>query len=315
MMAGVLPSTGSAARRITAIVNTRSGAADHDEAAARIEDALRATGAQVVMRVIRDPDALHAAAAEAAAGDADVVVAGGGDGTIGAVAARVAGTRKSLGVLPLGTFNYFARRFGIPLDLEGALAVIAEGQPVRVGVGEVNGRVFLNNSSIGLYPSVLRKRESTYSRVGRSRAIAYLSATSVLLRPPRALRLELTADGQTLARRTPLLFVGANPHQLQEFKVPVASCAEEGQLAVCITRPVAALQFWRLAIRGLVRGLEDADEIEVVCARELVVNVRKRRVRVAMDGEIARLAPPLRYRFLPDALQVLAPVGVAPPAA
>ena len=292
---------------MTAILNARSGVASHSGAAAQVEETLRAAGATVTLRVVDDPQDLLAVAEEAVASDADVIVAGGGDGTIGGIAAHVVGTGKAFGVLPLGTFNYFARRFGIPLELEGALQVIVEGRPVAVGVGEVNGRIFLNNSSIGLYPAVLRTRESAYGRVGRSQAAAYLSAALVLVQPPGMLNLQITADGVPLARRTPLLFVGANPQQLETFGLPVASCAENGQLAVCITRPLGPVRLWRLAMRGAVRGLHGAEELEVVCARELVVSVRKPRVRVAMDGEVVRLTSPLRYRFLPEALQVLAP--------
>ena len=313
------PATGTpgrvTSRRIRVIINARSGAADHVEAVTAVEATLSAGGGQVTTQLVHRPEELDAAAAQAADSDADVVVAGGGDGTIGSVAARLVGTGKALGVLPLGTFNYFARRFGIPLELDGALQVVATGRPVRVGVGDVNGRVFLNNSSIGLYPSVLRKRESTYGRVGRSQIAAYLSAGLVLVQPPGVLNLQITADGVPLTRRTPLLFVGANPEQLATFGLSAASCADAGQLAVCITRPLGGLQLWRLALRGALRGLNGAEELEVVCARDLVVTLRKRRVRVAMDGEIVRLTSPLRYRFHPDALEVLAPAAPDVPAA
>src|SRR5687767_11317292 len=155
-----------AGQRVDVIINARSGAIDNDGAAERVRERLRACGVDARVQVARTPVDLLAAASAAAAGDATVIVAGGGDGTIAAIAAGLLDTPKILGVLPLGTFNYFAQRIGIPLDLEAALDVLVTGTPASMTVGEVNGRVFLNNSSIGLYPAVLRRRETAYRRVG-----------------------------------------------------------------------------------------------------------------------------------------------------
>ena len=301
-------------RRADVIINAGSGTPGKEEAASRIRDYLSSRGIDVRVHLVRTPGELPAAVERAAAGDADVVVAGGGDGTIAAVASGVLDTPKVLGVLPLGTFNYFAKRIGVPLDLDAALDLIAStATPATMSVGEVNGRVFLNNSSIGLYPAVLKQRETTYRRVGRSQAAAYLSVAFVLVQPPGFLNLQLTADGQPIARRTPLLFVGVNPHQMAAFGIPGYDCIEDGRMATYITRPMGAMQLWRLALRGFFRGLHGASELEVLCARELSVTLNRKRVRVAMDGEITRLQSPLRYRLRVDALRVLT-ANVAQPA-
>jgi len=301
-------------RRADVIINAGSGTPGKEEAASRIRDYLSSRGIDVQVHLVRTPGELPAAVERAAAGDADVVVAGGGDGTIAAVASGVLDTPKVLGVLPLGTFNYFAKRIGVPLDLDAALDLIAStATPATMSVGEVNGRVFLNNSSIGLYPAVLKQRETTYRRVGRSQAAAYLSVAFVLVQPPGFLNLQLTADGQPIARRTPLLFVGVNPHQMAAFGIPGYDCIEDGRMATYITRPMGAMQLWRLALRGFFRGLHGASELEVLCARELSVTLNRKRVRVAMDGEITRLQSPLRYRLRVDALRVLT-ANVAQPA-
>jgi diacylglycerol kinase family enzyme len=257
--------------------------------------------------VARTGKELWLAAEQAAAGEASIVVAGGGDGTIAAVASTLVDTPKALAVLPLGTFNYFAQQLGVPLDLDGALDVVTSGIERRVGVGEVNGRVFLNNSSIGIYPAILQRRESTYRRVGRSRVAAYLSAALVLSRAARFLHLQLAVDGAPIVRRTPLLFVGTNAQQMESFAIPGGECLASGRLALYMTRPLRSHELWRLALRGFARGLREAGELEVVCAREVHVTLRGKRVRVAMDGEIAKLRAPLRYRFRENALRVLAP--------
>jgi diacylglycerol kinase family enzyme len=293
-------------RRVDVIINVRSGTPGKEAAAERVKEFLASRGMDARVDLVRTPDGLPAAIERASAGDAEVVVAGGGDGTIAAIAGGVLDTSKVLGVLPLGTFNYFAQRIGVPLELDAALEVIATASTTKtMSVGEVNGRVFLNNSSIGLYPAVLKQRETTYQRVGRSQAAAYLSVAFVLVQPPAFLNLQMTADGTPLVRRTPLLFVGVNPHQMTTFGIPGYECFEDGRLAMYITRPMTVPQLWRLALRGFFRGLHGASELEVICARELQVTLRRKRVRVAMDGEIARLQSPLRYRLRANALHVL----------
>jgi diacylglycerol kinase family enzyme len=293
-------------RRVHVIINARSGTPGKETASDRVAEYLASRGIAARVDLVRTAEELAAATARAAESDANIVVAGGGDGTIAGVASAVVDTSKVLGVLPLGTFNYFAQRVGVPLDLDAALEVIAASPITKtMSVGEVNGRLFLNNSSIGLYPAVLKQRETTYRRIGRSQAAAYLSVAFVLIQPPGFLSLQLTADGTPLARRTPLLFVGVNPHQMATFGIPGYDCLERGQLAMYITRPLSAGQLGRLALRGFFRGLHGANELEVLCAREVSVTLRRKRVRVAMDGEVARLQSPLRYRLRANALPVL----------
>lgn len=287
------------------ILNGRSGAADKgpvaDQVAAHF--AARAVRAEIV--VASDGRELAAALERITPAGADLVVAGGGDGTIGGVASRLVHTGTLFGVLPLGTFNFFARRFGVPLDVAGALDVLARGEARRADVGEVNGRIFLNNASIGLYSTVLEKRETAYRRLGRSRALAYATVALALVRPPGLLNLEMQIDGTRLTRRTPLLFVGANAYQMEHFAIPGRECVHLAHLAAYITRPLGAVALSKLALRAFFRGLHGAPELEVVCARELRVGLRRPRVRVALDGELVTLEGPLTFRMRPGALRVV----------
>jgi diacylglycerol kinase family enzyme len=292
-------------RRIAVILNRRSGAAAKNAIAAQIAGYFRARDLDVRIAVADTGTELIAAAARAAEDDADVVIAAGGDGTVAAVAAHLVGSDKLLGVLPLGTFNYFARRFEVPLELLPALDTIVGGTPTPTDVGEVNGHVFLNNASIGLYPAVLQQREATYRRLGRSRAAAYASVALVLVEPPALMNLQIEVDGVRLARRTPLLFVGANEYQMEDLAIPGGECVRDGRLAAYITRPLGTLPLWRLALRALFRGLHGARELEVACARELRVSLRRRRVRVAVDGELTTLETPLQFRMRRHAFRVL----------
>jgi diacylglycerol kinase family enzyme len=302
-----LPTSTAPARRLHLIINAGSGLARHETFGDRARTYLQARGIQTHVDVARSGDELRDIVRRSAGDRRDIVVAAGGDGTISAVAGAVIDTGQVLGVVPLGTFNYFAQRLGVPLDPERALGVIASGRIGTVTVGEVNGHIFLNNSSIGLYPTVLRQRESTYRRFGRGRALAYLSAAAALARPPAHMTLELDVDGTSLSRQSPLLFVGTNPDQLEAFGLNGIECVNAGRLAMYITKPVGARRLWTLALGGLVNGFGDVPDLETLCGDDAIVTTRRSRVRVAIDGEIVRLRGPLRYRSRPDALRVLVP--------
>jgi diacylglycerol kinase family enzyme len=296
-------------RRAHLIINAHSGLAKHHDVASRAREVLASHGVEATWNLVHSPQQLHRAAARAAAGPDDFVVAGGGDGTIAAVAHTLADSGKALGVLPLGTFNYFARRFDIPTDVDAALEVIAAGHEQTVSVGDINGRTFLNNASIGLYPALLRSRERVYGRVGRSQLAAYASAAVALARRPATLTLEMTLDDGAVSRDTPLLFVAANPAQLEAFGLDGLPCVDNGRLALLVTQPLTMARLWKLALGGWLKGFANAQELELICAAETVVTLRKQRVRVAVDGEIVRLRTPLRFRMRREALRVLAPAA------
>jgi diacylglycerol kinase family enzyme len=296
-------------RIIEIILNSRSGTLDKHALVGTIESFLAERGLMPRVHVSKDGSEVPLLAQQAASGDADIVVAGGGDGTAATIAERISGTGKAFGILPLGTFNYFAKNLGIPLELDAALDVLARGAFAAIDVCEVNGHLFLNNSSIGLYPAVLAQRESTYRRFGRSQLVAYLSVLRVLLRPPRFLNLRISVDGHLLARRTPLLFISSNAFQMDSLGIVGRDCIDSRKLTLYLTRPLDAIGLIRLAVRGFLRGLRGAREFETICAEEILVGMRQRRVRVAMDGEVRVLETPLRYRRRRDALCVAVPAA------
>src|SRR5271166_1000269 len=144
-------------RSPTCILN---GASSHVEAArAHLTRMSEEFGVPARIVVTRSGGELASLAARAARANSQAVVAGGGDGTVNAVAGALVATDTALGVLPMGTLNHFAKDLGIPLDLEAAARNVFIGDIAKVDVGEVNGRVFVNNSGIGLYPRIVRERE------------------------------------------------------------------------------------------------------------------------------------------------------------
>jgi diacylglycerol kinase family enzyme len=237
------------------------------------------------------------------------VVAAGGDGTVSAVAGALAGTGARLGVLPLGTLNHFARDLGIPADLDEAVRVLAAGLVRRVDVGEVNGRRFVNNSSIGLYPRVVRRRRRLRALLGKWLALV-LGGLQVLWRFPR-LALRLQAAGVDAPVVTPFLFVANNRYEPDLRAGGRREALDRGALHLYVARTGKRRALLRIALRWMAGRGRDEDVAEL-SAREVSVDSRRHALDVAADGEVVRLRPPLRYVIHPGALAVLAPP--APPA-
>ena len=151
---------GSMSSDTIAIVNASSGSPVQEDPCNRLRGVLQSRGLDWEIWPA-DGTELSDLAERAAASPARVVIAGGGDGTLNAVASRLAGGEKIFGVLPLGTLNHFAKDLNIPLELSAAVDNITAGNVAPVDVGDVNGQIFLNNSSIGVYPQIVIRRRDT----------------------------------------------------------------------------------------------------------------------------------------------------------
>ncbi len=237
-----------------------------------------------------------------------IVVAGGGDGTVSTVAAALVGSDVPLGVLPMGTLNHFAKDLHIPLDLEAAIRTVFTGTVSHVDVGEVNGHFFLNNSSIGLYPHIVREREE-HQRHGYGKWLAFARAVVQVLTRRMTMHVELAnADGTTLARDTPMLFVGNNRYEAVGRAIGTRRKLDEGTLWVCAAPPSGILKLLGLAVAALT-GRAGAADLTVFDTKELRVRTRRGHVEVATDGEVNTMRAPLHYRIHPSALRVLVPAA------
>jgi diacylglycerol kinase family enzyme len=252
-------------------------------------------------------EAFPEAATKAAASSADVVVVGGGDGTLNTGAAALVGRPKPLGILPLGTLNHFAKDVGIPLDLDHAVATIAAGHVREVDVGEVNGRIFLNNSSIGLYPSVVAQREELRHRHGGGKWPAMFNACVDVFRRFPLLDVTLQIEGHRVGLTTSFIFVGNNRYEMTLLSLGKRSTLEGGQLSVYLTRNAGRRGLLRLAFRALLGRLDQDRDFHSYGLAEVEIRTRLRSPRVSLDGEVLRMASPIRYRSRPRALRVLAP--------
>ena len=242
----------------------------------------------------------------------DALFVGGGDGTVSAAAGCLVGTDIPLGVLPLGTFNHFARDLGLPLPLEEAVAALAQGHTRAVDVGDVNGRIFINNCSLGSYPEAVRERDALRRARGSAKWFAMLLATVKVFRRLRRLRLRIETPGETLALRTPFLFVGNNAYTGHVFDHSLRKRLDDGRLWIYTTRAHRRLTLLRLAWQSFVHRIDAADALEAHSVTEAtVVPESAQAVPIAADGELLDLRPPLRFRIRPQALRVLAPISKA----
>ena len=295
-------------KQITVIINGGAGAGHDDAIAADLRAKFHTHGMEATVILAKGGAELIASARAAVAQGVPMVAGGGGDGTQNAVAAQLAGTGIPYGVLPMGTLNHFAKDLGIPLDLDGAVRTIATGVPKQVDVGEVNEQVFLNNSSLGLYPDIVRDREKQQSRLGRSKWLAALWATIGALRRYPFLSVRLTMDdGSDHARRTPFVFIGNNAYTMQGFSIGARESLSDGKLSLYVAQRPGRLSLLRLGWSALCGRLAQERDFDVLSTKNLEIETRHKRIRVATDGEVTVMQTPLRYRIRPGALCVIVP--------
>lgn len=293
--------------RPAVIINASSGADDKKQAVELLRDLFAEHRLDARISLAQSGTEIIELARRAVREDCGPIVAGGGDGTINAVASEVVGTNRVLGVLPLGTLNHFAKDLKIPLMLEEAARTVIEGRAAEVDVGEVNGRVFLNNSSLGLYPSIVHRREKQQERLGRGKWPAFFWAALSVLRRYPFLDVRLQMDGRELARRTPFVFIGNNEYEMESFNIGARSCMDAGQLSLYIAHRTGRMGLLRLAWRALFGGLRDEQDFDALCTREIWIETKRKRLRVATDGEVTVMRTPLHYRVRPRALRVIVP--------
>jgi diacylglycerol kinase family enzyme len=288
---------------ISVIINERSGPAARPDAGAEIQALFARAGAQVRLERVREPGDIAARARQAAA-RGDVLVAAGGDGTVGAVAGVAVETNAPFGVLPMGTLNHFAKDLGVPLDLEGAVSVIVAGHVRRLDVGDVNGRVFVNNSSVGLYPRMVWERRSEQRR-GHRKWTAFAIAMLRTWRNYRLVVAHLVVEGQEAVVRTPFIFVGNNEYTAEGFQLGGRSRLDAGRLSIFMAPDAGRFEVLTLPLRAVTNRLGSDAPFAAFQAETVAVEMSRRRVSVALDGEVALLQAPLEYRVRRRVLRAL----------
>jgi YegS/Rv2252/BmrU family lipid kinase len=289
------------------LLNRGGGAVAADtEIADKVAAALAKAGVDGQVELVEGGDCAVRCKAIAERGD-PLLIVGGGDGTISAAASALAGTDTILGILPLGTLNHFARDLGIPADLDEAAQVIARGCDRRVDVAEMNGRVFINNSAIGLYPLMVVDRDLQRRRLGRSKRLAMLVASLRTLARFNHQRLTLTVNDEKARLDTPLLFVGNNDYRIDIGAAGKRETIADGELCVLVMRKKTRTGLIAASIRALLNRSRLDDMVRLDGVQRMRVESRRGRVAVSLDGEVVSAPSPLDYRIRKKALRVIAP--------
>jgi len=292
-------------QRAVTIINAGGGSVG-DDAGEKVRAALAKAGVDGEVCVL-DAEKIEERVKAAVKSGVPLVIAAGGDGTVGTVAGIVAGTDTVLGILPLGTLNHFARDLGIPVDLDEAVALIATGRPQKVDVAEVNGRTFINNSAIGLYPLMVLDRDAQRRRLGRSKWLALVVASIRTLARFGHQRLALTINDRPAVADTPLLFVGNNDYKLDLPNAGSRETLNDARLCVLVMRSKSRGGFLGATARALLGRTRGNDMVRLDGVSTLRVDSRRSSLPVALDGETNYMKPPLDYRIRPGALNVIAP--------
>ena len=294
--------------RVPVLLNRAGGSLAADPALAdRARDALTAAGLDVEVELLGGGECAVRCRAIAERGD-PLVIVGGGDGTISAAASALAGTETLLGILPLGTLNHFARDLGLPTDLGEAARLIAAGKERRVDIGEMNDRVFINNSAIGLYPLMVVDRDLQRKRLGRSKRLAMIVASLRTLIRFNHHRLTLTVNEERTGRvDTPLLFVGNNDYRIDIGAPGQRERLDGGELYVLVMRKKSRTGLLAASIRALLGRSHPDDMVQLEGVERLRVSSHRPQLAVSLDGEVVRCAPPLEYKVRKKALRVVAP--------
>ena len=291
---------------VPVLLNKGGGAFAADAGIAdKVEAALHDADVDAEIELIEGGDCEVRSKAIAERGDALLIV-GGGDGTISAAASALVGTNTRLGILPLGTLNHFSRDLGIPTDLGEAAKLIASGSEKRVDVAEMNGRIFINNSAIGLYPLMIVDRDLQRKRLGRSKRLAMLVASFRTLVRFNHQRLTLTVNDEKARIDTPLLFVGNNDYRLDIGAPGQRESLDDGALCVLLMRKKTRTGLIGASIRALLDRVRSDDMVRIDGVERLRVGSHRGQLAVSLDGEVVRSAPPLDYRIRKQALTVIA---------
>ncbi|MGE5479010.1 MAG: diacylglycerol/lipid kinase family protein [Chloroflexota bacterium] len=273
----------------------------------RIKEAFdKAGGADLEFFAIESKE-LVAEAGRIAGENFDIIAAAGGDGTLSAVVNGIVGRGVKFGVLPMGTFNNFAKDAKIPLELDAAAENILRGESRSIDLGEVNGRYFLNNSSVGFYPHMVRARKFRQWRLGGGKMFSGLSAFIKTFRlfPTYGARISYDDANEKVA--TPFIFIGNNFYNVHLLSFGKRDSLHGGKLSLYYSNSSTRSKFLVHAALALIGRINFAEEFTHALTKEASIHFGDRPVSVSMDGEVTTMRSPLLYRCRPGALETIMP--------
>lgn len=300
--------------KFAAVLNRDGGTLRTTDLAAfsdRMHQTLETAGHSLSIEIVAGKDVVETLDSAASRRSVDIVLAGGGDGTISAAAARLMGTKKALAILPAGTMNLFARGLGIPQSLDGALKSFADGEIIAVDVATANGQPFVHQFSIGMHAKMvqLRQKMEFGSRLGKIRASA--KAAWATINNPPAMNVTLSIGEAEMAAR--ITGIGITNNLFGEGHLPYADNPAGGVLGVYVTvakQRAELVKFFFNMARGKWRDNEHV-EIHQTSRTVLKIHSGSRKFRAVMDGELVRLDRETIIEIQPGALNVLVPASAA----
>lgn len=288
----------------TMFLNPSSGAKLSDEELRTLESAARAEGLEVV-RVAAGVDILETIRRRMSEGRR-LFVAAGGDGTVNHVLQPLVQTEAHLGVIPVGTYNHFAKDVGIPLDWRAALDVALNGSSRQIDVARVNDRFFVNNVSIGLYPELVARREELGRDYPRWKARLYAIYATLRKYPHVTVVVETEHHREVI--RSHVLLVSNNSYDLSHMGIETSrESLSSGRLAVYWAPHLPRLALLRYAARYLAGQMTTAADFRSIQTTHLQLQSSRKRIRIGVDGELFTMAMPLTIATVPSSLLVRVP--------
>ena len=296
--------------KIGVVLNQDSGAlrdGDADEMVRTITDIFHSHRHEPDMKLAKGTDIMEALIA--AMKSYRTVFVGGGDGTISTAAAIFAGQKTVLGVLPLGTMNFFARAIGIPLRLDKAVKALLTGEKQQIDSGEVNGRIFVHHVTLGLHPRIIagRERQRYRSRLGKK--LAWLKVWWKLVRRAPRMRLALAVDRERSKLKTASLIIANNPFIEKLGGLPHSEVPDRGKLALYAARTRDWRELLAMSAQASLGKWKSNSRLDFLEGAEITIAAESKRLRVSIDGELDYLPTPLRAKIIPNALCVLCPAS------
>jgi diacylglycerol kinase family enzyme len=302
--------------RVLVILNAKAGtlvSSDDQDQATIIRDRFATHGIDAEVRDVPGDQLAKTTCEARDSGRFDLIIAGGGDGTLNTIAGALVGGSVPFGVLPLGTFNHLAKELQIPLDLEAAVDALATGRDVPFNLGEVNGQVFLLFAAIGLYSDMVKHRDAQRKTLGRPKMFAgAIALVKVLFRWP-LMRVHfarvMPADVQAPALRlTSVVYVSLSEYQMNALGMKEVPADPRGALNVLVLRHIHRRGLIWQAIKGLFGRLTAGHDLELLRIDAIEITPRGRdSIRVGYDGEVESMETPLKFRVIRDGLRVRIP--------
>jgi len=292
--------------KIAIITNKSSGTVPSEEKQQLIQDAFKECNVQFELFIL-DSSEVEKKVKQLMESNIDAIVAAGGDGTVSLLAGLLAGSKTMLGVLPLGTLNHFAKDVGIPQDIKEAAEIITKGNIKKIDIAEVNGRKFINNSSIGLYPHIVKKRDKDQKINNRNKWVAMFFAAIETLKKHPTFNVTISSKGTSVNLSTYFVLIGNNKYKMEFFNPGIRDRLDEGLLTLCITRCKTRWCMIRLSFKAIFNMLDNENDFEMYFVDEVTLNTGKKNLAVSMDGEVVNMNSPLKYKILPKQLSVIVP--------